>query len=247
MYPSPRFLPAGDKALVAEFGNKIDPKTNEKVRQIFIALQQLEVKGITEMIPTYRSLLICYDPLETGVKELKKTVLEINRSASQVEIPEPLVYYVPVKYGGNHGSDLDYVAAHNNLSEEEVINLHTEPLYRIYMLGFTPGFCYLGGMHDAIATPRLKNPRVRIPAGSVGIADKQTGIYPIDSPGGWQLIGSTPLCIFDASASSPFLFGSGNYIRFVRINTDEYQHIKEQVEQGKYSVRTEEKSCSENH
>ena len=175
--------------------------------------------------------MISYKSLEG---KLKKLLARLD----SVEIPPSEVLEVPVLYGGEEmGPDLKFVAENAKMSEEEVIKLHSEPEYLIYMLGFTPGFTYLGGLNDAIETPRLKTPRVKIPAGSVGIAGKQTGVYPIDSPGGWQLIGRTPLKMYDADREKPILPEAGQYIKFVPIDRAEFDRIAAEVEKGTYEVR----------
>lgn len=240
MYSKPRFLPAGDKAVMVEFGNEISEGINKRVRDVFSALQQQNIEGIVEVVPTYRSLLIYYDPLSIAPGKLQKTVLKIMKEMGEINLPPPQIYKIPTIYGGSYGPDLPYVAEYNGLNKEDVINIHTKGLYRIYMLGFTPGFCYLGGMDSSIATPRLENPRSNIPAGSVGIAGEQTGIYPIKSPGGWQIIGMTPLKIFNPQASFPFLLSAGNYLRFISIDEEGFTEINELVEKGEYPVETEE-------
>jgi inhibitor of KinA len=145
---------------------------------------------------------------------------------------------VPTLYGGEYGPDIEFVATHNNITPEEVIEIHTATPYLVYMLGFTAGFPYLGGMSEKIATPRLKTPRTRIPAGSVGIAASQTGLYPIESPGGWQLIGRTPIKAFSPQSENPFLFAAGDYLKFRAIEQDEYDKIKELSEKGEYVAET---------
>ena len=144
------------------------------------------------------------------------------------------VFEIPVCYGGEYGPDIENIAKHAGLTEEEVIEIHSSKDYLIYMLGFLPGFSYLGGLDERIHTPRLANPRIRIPAGSVGIGGSQTGIYPLDSPGGWQLLGMTPVKTYDPEREDPILFEAGNYIRFVPVSEEEYKQIKEQVENGTY-------------
>lgn len=145
---------------------------------------------------------------------------------------------IPVLYGGEYGPDIENIATHNNLSIEEVIKIHTSGEYLVYMLGFTPGFPYLGGMDKRIATPRLKTPRTKIPGGSVGIAGEQTGVYPIESPGGWQLLGRTPLNFFDPNNEKPFLINAGEYIKFVQISEEEYHKIIEQIKNKTYVVKS---------
>ncbi len=180
-----RFLIAGDSSLCAEFGNEISKEINAQIRAFNILLKESGIAGIVETIPTYRSLLIQYDPGIISYKSLEGKLKKLLARLDSVEIPPSEVLEVPVLYGGEEmGPDLKFVAENAKMSEEEVIKLHSEPEYLIYMLGFTPGFTYLGGLNDAIETPRLKTPRVKIPAGSVGIAGKQTGVYPIDSPEG---------------------------------------------------------------
>ena len=233
-----RFLIAGDSSICAEFGNEISKEINAQIRAFNILLKESGIAGIVETIPTYRSLLIQYDPGVISYKSLEGKLKKLLARLDSVEIPPSEVLEVPVLYGGEEmGPDLKFVAENAKMSEEEVIKLHSEPEYLIYMLGFTPGFTYLGGLNDAIETPRLKTPRVKIPAGSVGIAGKQTCVYPIDSPGGWQLIGRTPLKMYDADREKPILPEAGQYIKFVPIDRAEFDRIAAEVEKGTYEVR----------
>jgi KipI family sensor histidine kinase inhibitor len=147
------------------------------------------------------------------------------------------VVEIPVVYGGEYGPDLDFIISHTGLSRDEVIRRHSAPEYLIYMIGFVPGFTYLGGMPKELATPRLATPRQLIPGGSVGIAGEQTGIYPLDSPGGWQLMGRTPLNVFDAGRREPFLLAAGQYLKFVPIGEDEYRRVAEAVAAGGYEPK----------
>ena len=149
-----------------------------------------------------------------------------------------VVMEIPVCYGGEYGPDLDFVAKYNRLTPEEVVRLHTSAEYLIYMLGFTPGFSYMGGMDERIATPRLESPRVLIHAGSVGIAGKQTGLYPLDSPGGWQLIGRTPVRLYDAHRDNPILLDAGLHVKFVPIDEAEFKRIVQRIELGRYHCHT---------
>ena len=233
-----RFLIAGDSSICAEFGNEISKEINAQIRAFNILLKESGIAGIVETIPTYRSLLIQYDPGVISYKSLEGKLKKLLARLDSVEIPPSEVLEVPVLYGGEEmGPDLKFVAENAKMSEEEVIKLHSEPEYLIYMLGFTPGFTYLGGLNDAIETPRLKTPRVKIPAGSVGIAGKQTGVYPIDSPGGGKLIGRTPLKMYDADREKPILPEAGQYIKFVPIDRAEFDRIAAEVEKGTYEVR----------
>lgn len=229
-----RFLMAGDSALVAEFGNAITPEINARIRAFNIALEQRKLPGVLELLPTYRSVLIQYDPEIIGTEILKARLSEIAQNLDTIAIPSAQVVELPVLYGGEMGPDLDFVAEHAGLSPEQVIRLHTVPEYLIYMLGFTPGFTYLGGLNEKIHTPRLAQPRVKIPGGSVGIAGSQTGVYPIDSPGGWQLIGRTPVKLYDPNRAEPILPRAGQYIKFRAIDQAEFDSIAEQAEQGVY-------------
>jgi len=221
----PRFLPAGDLGLLVEFGDKIDLEINQKVRKVFLTLEKAGVNGIIEAVPTYRSILIFYDPSKASFERLQQEILSIEKRLGEVTVPPPETIEIPVLYGGEYGPDLNFVAQHNGLTPEEVIEIHTSGTYLIYMLGFTPGFPFLGGLSERLFTPRLKTPRAVVPAGSVGIANNQTGIYPIDSPGGWQLIGRTPVKLYNPSHENPILLMAGNYLKFKRITEAEYREI----------------------
>ena len=219
----PRFLIAGDRGLLVEFGDTIDPEINKKIREISIALEKMPIEGVVETVPTYRSILIFYDPAITSPDRLQQEILGLEKKTAEVTIPPPQIIEIPVVYGGEYGPDLEFVATHNGLTPEEVIEIHTSGSYLIYMLGFTPGFPFLGGLSERLFTPRLKTPRAVVPAGSVGIANNQTGIYPIDSPGGWQLIGKTPVRLYQPDREEPILLKPGNVLKFKRITDQEYR------------------------
>ncbi len=233
-----KFLKAGDSALIIELGNEISPIINYNLKKITDYLDSLNHKAIKDLLPTYRSIIVYYDPMMISFDELKEMV-EKNCAAddSQMLSVKKEIIEVPVLYGGEYGPDIENIASHNNLTIEEVINIHTSGEYLVYMLGFTPGFPYLGGMDKRIATPRLTTPRTKIPAGSVGIAGEQTGLYPIESPGGWQLLGRTPLNFFDSAKENPFIVAAGQYIKFKAITEEEYHAIVEQVKNGTYTVK----------
>ena len=218
-----RYLAAGDSSVSVEFGNEISPEINRQIRAFKIAVEKSGIPGIVETVPTFRSLMVTYDPSEISFEQLKKELsgISVEESAGQ-ETPHHVVE-IPVCYGGSYGEDLKDVAAHAGLTEEEVIRLHSSVDYNIYMLGFLPGFPYLGGLDPKLFTPRLDNPRTKIPEGSVGIGGEQTGIYPLESPGGWRLIGRTPLKLYDPDREQPFLYQAGDYIRFVPITAEEYE------------------------
>ncbi|WP_408956510.1 5-oxoprolinase subunit PxpB [Natroniella sp. ANB-PHB2] len=241
MYNKTKYLDAGDKALVVEIGNQISEKINKKIRNLILAIEKKEFKGVEEVIPTYRSLLVIYDPLTIKRELLIENLKRLEEDIEEIELPQPKVVKIPILYGGEGGPDLEHVARVNGLTSEEVIELHSEAMYLIYMLGFTPGFVYLGGLTEQIATPRLDEPRIEIPAGSVGIADNQTGIYPIESPGGWQLIGRTPVKLFAPYRDKPILaeIESGNYIKFEAITENEYQKIATAIEAGNYQIEVD--------
>jgi KipI family sensor histidine kinase inhibitor len=236
-YQEPRFSAGGDRAIFVEFGDAIDPELNRRVRHLTLAIQKKKIPGIIETVPTYRSLLIYFEPRQINAQKLRETLRSLTQPLAESELPRPKLLEIPTVYGGEYGPDLEFVAAHNGLSVTEVVRIHTSTPYLIYMIGFMPGFPYLGGMSPKIATPRLETPRTKIPAGSVGIAGNQTGIYPAESPGGWRLIGRTPLKLFDPSREPPALFQAGDYLTFVSITPEEFNHIRQAAEQGEYSVR----------
>ena len=229
-----RYLVAGDSAVCVEFGNEISPEINKKIRAFKIAVEKSDIPGIVETVPTYRSLLVHYHPEGIGFKALTEKFDKLMGSLSSIPIPPPTVIEIPVLYGGEMGPDIENVAEHNHKTVEEVIKIHTSEEYLIYMIGFIAGFPYLGGMSKEIATPRLKSPRVKIEGGSVGIAGEQTGIYPVASPGGWQLIGRTPLKLYDADREKPVLLEAGQYIKFAAVTEEEYKKIEKEVEDGTY-------------
>lgn len=222
VYESPVFRIAGDCGLLVEYGDAIDPEINRKVRAIAIALAQDMPTGVLEFIPAYRSIMVKYDPSLTTAPKLKEELLTLENRTSTIEIPPPDTMEIPVCYGGNLGPDIEFVAQTHHMSVDDVIRIHSEPYYQIYMIGFTPDFPFLGGLPESLHTPRLKTPRRVVPAGSVGIANQQTGIYPLDSPGGWQLIGRTPVKLFDPKRANPFLLKAGDKLKFRPISRSEY-------------------------
>lgn len=234
MYVEPRFLLAGDSALVVEFGEKVSPEINAKVRRLFSQLEKHPIKGVREAVPTYRSLLIHYDPIELPLETLRGKLQEAIAESASVQLLGSRRVTVPVSYGGEFGPDIEDVAAHNRITVEDVVRLHTSKHYLVYMIGFTPGFAYLGELPSSIVCPRLATPRVKVPAGSVGIAETLTGIYPVESPGGWRLIGRTPLKLFDVESYPPSFLCAGDYVVFMRIAKTEYRRVSEGIKAGKY-------------
>ena len=221
-----KYKVVGDKALLIEFENRIAKEINNEVRKMYLAINNKEIYGVEELIPAYCSILLIYSPLKITKNKLVEELDDLKNNLKEKEIKKPDIIEIPTAYGGEYGPDLEFVAEYNDLSIEEVIEIHSERKYLVYMLGFTPGFPYLGGMSEKIATPRLKEPREKIKKGSVGIAGSQTGIYPIASPGGWRLIGRTPIELFDPFRESPFLVKAGDYIKFKEISKKEFKKIK---------------------
>ena len=238
----PRILISGDTSITVEFGNEISSEINNTIRAFNYALKKSKVPGIVETVPTFRSLMIHYDPAVISFDDLVKELAQIGQHMNALSQKTSHVIEIPVCYGGVYGQDLPFVAAHTGLSEQEVIKLHTQPEYLIYMLGFLPGFSYLGGLDPRLITPRLENPRTLIEAGSVGIGGAQTGIYPLDSPGGWQLIGKTPVKVYDPSRENPILYRAGDLIKFIPITEEEFRSIEKQVADQTYQCHTYERS-----
>ncbi len=232
------FQPLGDSGVRLSFGNEISKEINQSIRIFTNYLKDYSIQGVIEWIPTYTSLAIFYNPELIKYNELIEKLKEMKNNLREAEIPASLVFEIPTFYGEETGPDLSYIAKHNGLSEEEVVKIHTSSDYLIYMIGFAPGFPYLGGMSKKIAAPRLDSPRAKIKAGSVGIAGEQTGIYPIETPGGWRIIGITPLKLYDPNRKEPILLSAGNYLRFRSISFEEFKEIKIQVENNTYKVKT---------
>ncbi len=213
-----RIVAAGDATLVAEFERRIDPDVNARVIDAAGAIEREAIPGVRDIVPTYCSVAVCFDPLKTDVERLQARIGAVCAASRDRRPPTPgRTIEVPVCYGGEYGPDLDEVASYAGISAREAIEIHAAVEYRVFMLGFLPGFPYLGVVDPRIAAPRRPTPRPRVPRGSVGIAGRQTGIYPIEAPGGWQLIGRTPLEPFDAARPDPFLFRPGDRVRFVAI------------------------------
>lgn len=227
LYEQARIRLSGDRALLVEYGDGIDPAVNDKVRAMTLLLKKNLPAGVEAVVPAYRSLSILYDPLATNPARLAEILHALEADFRTAEIAEPKTVPIPVCYGGKFGPDIDIVRAHTGLTEDEIVSIHTSVDYPIYMIGFTPGFCYLGGLDRRLQTPRRKTPRTSLPAGSVGIAESQTGVYPVESPGGWQIIGQTPLRLFAPARENPFLYEAGDRIRFVPIAEAEFSRWRE--------------------
>ena len=221
--------------MVAYFGDVIDENILQSITRFNYYINQLPFDGFIETVPAYVSLTIYYDPVKvlanaslSGNYAFERVInylkdLPVNDEDIPITSSKPII--IPVCYGETYGPDIEEVARHNKLTIEEVIYLHSQPTYIVYMLGFLPGFPYMGGMNKSLATPRKKLPRKAVPVGSVGIAGEQTGIYPLQSPGGWQLIGRTPVNLFNPYNDSPTLLKAGDRIQFSPISESEFKEI----------------------
>lgn len=221
----PRILPAGDQAILVEFGGEIQSLLNRRVHAVARNLKGRKFPGIGETISSYCSLLVYYDPFVLSLAQATSRIEEILGGTTALEAPSQTIKEIPVLYGGAGGPDLSFVAEHNNLSVEQVVELHTRETYLVYVVGFSPGFAAMGTVPDKIRAPRLSSPRTKVPAGSVGIGGAQTGIYAVESPGGWQLLGRTPLKLFDLHRQPPSFFQAGDYARFYPIGGKEFEEI----------------------
>ena len=226
--------PVGVSGVLAVLGDSISEQTGAQVAALREAIAAAHISGVEETIPAYASLLVKYDPFLTDYAALCEALRRLEKTLSASTVQSGRIVEIPVCYGGAYGEDLPFVAQHAGLSEQEVIALHTARPYRIYMLGFLPGFPYLGGLDERLHTPRLPTPRTKIPAGSVGIGGKQTGIYPMESPGGWQLIGRTPLTLFAPGESLPY--AAGDSIRFVPVDKAEFARIRKDEEAKRHGA-----------
>ncbi len=233
-----RFSPAGDSAVFVATGDKISNELSNMNRSIIDALRKSEFRGLREYISSYTGFMVCYDPMATSYDEVVGLIKSIGKVRQAEEEYTPGGIILPVAYGGEYGPDLNAVAEINGLTPGEVANIHSEGEYIVHMLGFTPGFPYLGGMDTRISTPRKLKPSLRIEAGSVGIAEDQTGIYPVESPGGWQIIGRTPLILFDPERKPEFLMKPGMRIRFKAVDNYEFWLICEMITHGEYQLST---------
>jgi inhibitor of KinA len=224
--------PLGDTALEIRLGEGIAPEVNRRVRAACAALERVAVRGVVEWVPSYTAVTVHYQPHVVRYPELCRAVEAAVVAGENLEVPAGRVVTLPVLYGGEQGPDLKFVADHHGLSVDEVIELHSRPDYLVYMIGFAPGFPYLGGLPERLATPRLEKPRLSVPKGSVGIGGPQTGVYSVDSPGGWRLIGHTPVPLYDPQQERPALLEAGDQVRFRSVGAAEYAEIDEKVKKG---------------
>lgn len=240
-----KLYPAGDCAINVTFSNRVDPQINRSIQQLQENLRSMQQTGITGFVPAFRTLTVFYDPILVTFEQLKRVIHQASLKASTLQTQAIRIVHIPVCYGKDFGPDLKNVANHAKLTPREVVKRHCQPNYLIYMLGFLPGFVYLGGLDPQLATPRLATPRLKIEPGAVGIAGEQTGIYPIESPGGWQIIGQTPLRLFQPDQDEPFYYHAGDYIHFDPVSDFEYQQIKKMVDEGYYQVYIETRKVTE--
>jgi KipI family sensor histidine kinase inhibitor len=235
----PRITPCGESALLVEFAPVISAAVNDRVHSLAEDLAARVIPGLVETVPAYGSLLVYFDLCRIRYRKLRAMLRRRIAQAGEGSAAARTLFFIPVCYEGEFAEDLGEVASHTSLSREEIIRRHTAPRYRIFMLGFLPGFPYLGGLDPALQTPRRKTPRIAVPRGAVGIGGNQTGIYPLESPGGWQLIGRTPVRPYDSRREEPVLYKTGDFIAFFPVGTKEYAEIEKQVEAGVYEVSRE--------
>ena len=214
-----RVVPAGDATLIVEFEEVIDPAVNARVMAVSRRVEAARFPGVRDVVPTYRSVAVYFDPLKTDGVALRQLLDREAAGIAPTENAARRPIRVPVCYGGDFGPDLESVAEFAGLPVDHVVRIHAEGTYRVFMLGFVPGFAYLGVLDKRIAAPRLATPRVKVPAGSVGIAGAQTGIYPGETPGGWRLIGRTSVKPFDAARTDPFLLKPGDTVQFFSVDS----------------------------
>jgi inhibitor of KinA len=233
-----RFLCCGDSALVVELGTRIERALNDRILRLNTAVRAARIPGVVETVPTFRSLLVHYDPLltaSTAVTAAIERLLDQEHDAPRTA----KLWRIPACYTAPHGPDLEEVASRTGLAATEVVRLHSETRYQVYMVGFSPGYPYMGDLPEQLTLPRRTDPRVRVPRGSIAIAAGMTAIYPIESPGGWHLIGATPLRLFDPACSQPALLAAGDEVLFEPIEAAAFEEIRAAVAEGRYRVRHE--------
>lgn len=219
--------PLGETAVIIQCGDQVSDAVQRRVMSVCALLEKRTLPAMIEWVPSYTSVTVFYDPFISSYPQLCKILLQqLNQMKEKVQ-DKPRTVTIPVCYGGEWGPDLDYVASEHGLTAEDVIAIHTSGDYLVHMIGFAPGFPYLGGLSEQIATPRRATPRLRVEAGTVGIGGKQTGIYPVDTPGGWQCIGRTPLRLFRPEENVPSLLAAGDRVRFKQITMQEYLALKQ--------------------
>jgi inhibitor of KinA len=237
IYAEPRFLPCGDLALSVELGDDINREVNARVLALEYLIQQRGLSGVTETVPSYRSLLVYYDPLVVGWDALTKSLHALWRDARPEVLPPARTVEVPCCYGADLGFELEAAAEKIGLSPDEVARLHVDADYYVYFVGFTPGLPYMTGMPESLYIPRLVQPRLKTPPGSVSIGGIQCCIYSVESPGGFWVLGRTPLRLYDPQSADPILLRAGDHVRFTMITRAEYDAIAAAVADGTYAPR----------
>jgi KipI family sensor histidine kinase inhibitor len=233
MYPEPKLLPAGDRAVSVEFADRVSLDANTRVRTLAHLIAQEAPPGIVETVPTFRSLLVHYDPLAVSWDTLVATLRALLARVGLEAAPPGRAVEIPCAYGGELGFDLPAVAARLALSPDEVVRLHTEDEYLVYFIGFTPGLPYMVGASGRLTIPRLDTPRTKTPAGSVGIGGQQCCIYPVESPGGFWILGRTPLALYDPARPEPILLRAGDRVRFRAIDPAEFDRLRAEASGGR--------------
>lgn len=227
-------IPVGDMALQILYKKPASDSLQHQIQQTTKQIEKLNILGVIELVPAFQSITVYYNPILTTYKSLFAEVAEIcKKHSTEQSTPLKEIIVIPTCYDGE---DLESVARKHGLSIEDVISLHSSVDYLVYMIGFLPGFPYLKGLPATLSTPRLATPRLKVPKGAVGIGGDQTGVYPLESPGGWNLIGRTPVPLFDPERQNPFLLKAGDYLRFTPISAEEYQEIENLVKENQYKV-----------
>ena len=234
-----KILPYGDGALLIQLEQRIDKSVNDRINALNEQIKEEGFTGFLYSIPAYCSLTIAYDPFAISYTDIESIVLEINRrTINAIEERSNVKIRIPVCYAEEFGLDLEELASQKKLSKEEIISIHSSTWYHSYMVGFLPGFAYLGKVDERLKTARRANPRMKVVPRTVAIAGEQTAVYPIESPGGWQLLGRSPVDVFLPEMKDPFLLKSGYQVKFDPISKDEYQEIRDQVERNSFDYNT---------
>jgi len=230
-----RFLPAGDRALLVEFGETIERALSERVLRLAERIKELRLNGVIETLPTFRSLLVRYDPLQTSGATLENEISAHLEDAGSAH-DEVRLWHIPACYDRRCAPDLDEVAERTGLTSDEVVVRHSGTRFLVYVVGFAAGYPYMGDLPSELVLPRRADPRVRVPAGSIAMATTLTGIYPLESPGGWHLIGAAPIRLFDPNWERPALLRPGDFAKFEPVDFAEYERIRAAVERNDYDV-----------
>ncbi len=229
-----QLLPVGDSALLVGFGRLVDEAVNDRVRALCDAVLAAAPAWLEDVVPAYASLLVCLRPGSVSLARAREEIAALLAALPAQTAAERRVWAIPVCYKGEFAPDMADMERLCGLAAAEIVRLHSGRDYKIYMLGFLPGFAYLGGLDERLHAPRLETPRVKIPAGSVGIGGAQTGVYPLDSPGGWRLIGQTPVSLYDPERAEPIFYQAGDYVRFLPITAGEFAALTADVAAGRW-------------